>query len=96
MPKIRALSEFNRNQNVLIDELQQSGEPIYLTRNGASCVVIMDAEAFDAAMSFRNSAYAREMSLTQRLKEAYQDVLDRHIVPAEEAEARIRTAKRWA
>lgn len=96
MPKIRALSDFNRNQNTLIEELHESGEPIYLTRNGSSCLVVMDAEAFDATMAFRNSAYVREMSLTQRLKESFQQVLDGKTVDAEEAERQIRAAKGWA
>lgn len=96
MPKIRALSEFTRNQNALIEELQESREPIYLTHNGASCLVVMDAEAFDSCMAFRNSVYAREMSLTSRLVNSFQEVLDRKIVPAEEAERQIRVAKGWA
>lgn len=96
MPKIRALSEFNRNQNAVIEELQKSREPIYLTRNGASCVVVMDAQAFDSAMAFRNSVYAREMSLSARLADAYQDVLDGNTVSASDAERQIRAAKGWA
>lgn len=43
MPKICSLLEFNRNQNALIEELHKSQEPIYLTRNGSSCLVVMDA-----------------------------------------------------
>lgn len=96
MPKIRALSEFNRNQNGLIEELQESREPIYLTRNGASCLVVMDAEAFDSCMAFRNSVYAREMSLTARLVNSFQEVLDRKIVPAEEVDRELEQAMGWA
>ena len=54
MPQIKPLSEFNRNQNALIEDLSHSGEPLYLTRNGSACVVVMDSAAFDAAMAFRN------------------------------------------
>ena len=39
MPAIRSLSEFNRSQNALIEELADTREPLYLTRNGAACVV---------------------------------------------------------
>ena len=41
MPQIKPLSEFNRNQNALIEDLSHSGEPLYLTRNGSACVVVM-------------------------------------------------------
>ena len=34
MPQIKSLSEFNRSQNAMIDDLEKSGEPLYLTRNG--------------------------------------------------------------
>lgn len=40
MPQIKPLSEFNRNQNALIEDLSHSGEPLYLTRNGSACVVV--------------------------------------------------------
>ena len=95
MPKIRALSDFTRNQNTFIDELKDSREPIYLTRNGSSCVVVMDAEAFDETMSFLNSVYAREMGLAQRLKEAFQEVLDGKTVPAEDVDRELETAMGW-
>ena len=61
MPQIKPLSEFNRNQNALIEDLSHSGEPLYLTRNGSACVVVMDSAAFDAAMAFRNEIYEQEM-----------------------------------
>lgn len=54
MPQIKPLSEFNRNQNALIEDLSQSGEPLFLTRNGSACVVVMDSAAFGAAMDFHN------------------------------------------
>ena len=87
MPQIKPLSEFNRNQNALIEDLSQSGEPLYLTRNGSACVVVMDSAAFDAAMAFRNEIYEQEMrtyrSMLKGIKEMQegklhdaQDVMD--------------------
>lgn len=31
MPQIKSLSDFNRNQNAMIEELEETGEPLYLT-----------------------------------------------------------------
>lgn len=51
MPAVASLSEFNRNQTALIDTLEKTQEPIYLTRNGKASVVVMDAAAFDRMVS---------------------------------------------
>lgn len=61
MPQIKPLSEFNRNQNALIEDLSQSGESLFLTRNGSACVVVMDSAAFGAAMDFCNEIYEQEI-----------------------------------
>ena len=47
MPAVASLSEFNRNQSAVIDRLERSQEPMYLTKNGKASVVVMDAAAFD-------------------------------------------------
>ena len=96
MPAIRSLSEFNRNQNALIEELADTCEPLYLTRNGAACVVVMDASAFDEAMSFRNELFEQELRTYRSLMRGYADVLDGNTVNATEADREIRRAKGWS
>lgn len=96
MPKVRSLSDFNRNQSSIIEELQQSGEPIYLTRNGSASLVVMDADAFDRQMSLRASAFANEMRVYDGLMQGYADFLDGNVVDAAEAEAAILNEKGWA
>ncbi|MEG0323011.1 MAG: type II toxin-antitoxin system prevent-host-death family antitoxin [Raoultibacter sp.] len=95
MPKIRSLSEFNRNQNTLIAELKEMQEPIYLTKNGASSLVVMDAEAFDRAMSFRDEVHAREMRVYEGIMRGYEDFQQGRVEAADEADARIRKLKGW-
>lgn len=95
MPAIKALSDFNRHQNAFIDELASTREPLYLTRNGAACVVVMDAAAFDEAMSFRDELREQEMRTYRGLLRGYQDVIEGRTVPADEADAAIRRAKGW-
>ncbi len=96
MPKVKPLSEFNRNQSAIIEELERTHEPIYLTRNGHSSVVVMSSDAFDAMTSFRNRIYAQEMRVYQKLMDGYEAYRDGKFIAADEADARIRAAKGWA
>lgn len=96
MPIVKPLSDFNRNQSSIIDELEQTQRPIYLTRNGTASIVVMDAGAFDRAMSFRASAYANEMRVYDSLMKGYDDVQQGHVVDADQAEEEIRRAKGWS
>ncbi|WP_442904881.1 type II toxin-antitoxin system Phd/YefM family antitoxin [Gordonibacter sp.] len=43
MPAVKSISEFTRNQSALIRELKNTQEPLYVTRNGSSSIVVMDA-----------------------------------------------------
>lgn len=95
MPQIKPLSEFNRNQNALIEDLHRSGEPLYLTRNGSACVVVMDSAAFDDAMAFRNEIYEQEMRTYQGIMHGYEQYLNGEITSADDALARIRAARGW-
>lgn len=95
MPTVKPLSDFTRNQSALLQELHDTGEPIYLTRNGTSAVVVMDAEAFDREMSLRTSAFKNEMRIYDSLMEGYSDYLEGRTIPAAEAEKRILKAKGW-
>ena len=95
MPQIKPLSEFNRNQNALIEDLSQSGEPLYLTRNGSACVVVMDSAAFDAAMAFRNEIFEQEMRTYRGIMHGYEQYLNGETTPADEVFAQIRAAHGW-
>lgn len=95
MPAVTSLSEFNRNQSEVISKLAETAEPLYLTRNGKAAVVVMDAEAFDRAMSFREDVRAREMEVYGGLMRGYQDVKEGRVTDASDAFARIRQKKGW-
>lgn len=96
MPRVSSLTDFNRNQSAVIAELEKTGEPLYLTRNGKGSVVVMDAAAFDDAMAFRDEVRQREMEVYSDLLQGYEDVRCGRVSPASEAFARIRQAKGWA
>ena len=95
MPAVTSLSDFNRNQSEVIARLSETKEPLYLTRNGKSAVVVMDAEAFDRALSFREEVRERELSVYAGLLRGYQDVQDGKVSDAASAFARIRAEKGW-
>jgi len=95
MPNVASLSEFNRNQTVLIDTLEKTQEPIYLTRNGKASVVVMDAAAFDRMMSSKERAQKCEMDVYQGLMRGYADVLEGKTSDAKSALESIRAKKGW-
>ena len=95
MPTVASLSEFNRNQTALIDTLEKTQEPIYLTRNGKASVVVMDAAAFDRMMSVKERAQKCEMDVYQGLMRGYADVLEGKTSDAKSAIESIRVKKCW-
>ncbi len=95
MPTIKPLSEFSRNQNALIEEMATSGEPIYLTKNGSACVVVMDATAFDNVMSFRDEIREQELATYRGIMQGYQDIVEGNVVDADKSDALIRNEKGW-
>ena len=95
MPTIKPLSEFTRNQTALIDELAKTREPVYLTRNGSACLVVMDAAAFDDAMRFRDELFEREMRAKAGIERGMREVASGACMDAEDADRAIRAARGW-
>ena len=95
MPAIKPLSEFTRNQASIIDSLAQTKEPVYLTRNGSACVVVMDAAAFDEAMDFRNELREQQMRTYHGIMRGIQEFSEGDFVDADEADRLIRAEKGW-
>ena len=85
MPAIKSLSEFNRSQNALIEELADTREPLYLTRNGSASVVVMDAEAFDREMAIHERVRDREIRVQKSIMRGYEDYLAGRFVPLDQA-----------
>lgn len=44
---IRASADIRTNYNLVIEECRQTGEPIYLTKNGEGDAVVMDIASFE-------------------------------------------------
>ena len=73
MPHIASLAEFNRNQKKMLEQLAESRQPIYLTRNGAKSVVVMDCDAFESTMTSREAAKEEELRVYQGLMRGMSD-----------------------
>lgn len=95
MPQIKSLSDFNRNQNALIEELEQSGKPLYLTRNGSACLVVMDSAAFDEAMRFRDELREQEIRTYRGIRRGYEQYLNGEVISADYALSKIRASREW-
>lgn len=95
MPAVAALSEFNRNQTEVLARLKETEQPLYLTRNGRSAVVVMDADAFDRMVSHENQVREHELAVYENLMRGYEDVQQGKVSSANDAFARIRANKGW-
>ena len=60
MPLTKPVSEFQRNIGSIYELCR---EPVYITRNGRTDLVVMDASAFDERETLQRAAYEREMRL---------------------------------
>ncbi len=47
MPNIRPISDLRSNANEISDFCRQTGEPVYITRNGAGDMVVVSMEAYE-------------------------------------------------
>ena len=61
MPLTRTATDLQRNMGEVSAVCHETGEPVYLTKNGVADLVIMDAAAFEAAMDLKDLVYEREM-----------------------------------
>ena len=89
MHQIKTLSEFNLDQESIIEELRQSGEPLHLSCDDGKEIVIMDAVVFDEQMSFCKSACAEAMHVKEDLVQGCRDYIRGNIVEAEEVEKAV-------
>ena len=95
MPAVASLTDFNRNQNTVLANLKDTQKPMYLTKNGKACAVIMDAEAFDRMMAEREEARALEERVCQGILRGIEEFQHGKATPAAEGFTAIRDRKGW-
>ena len=65
MPRIRPISDLRNHFTDIANEVHQSSEPVFLTKNGYGHMVVMSMEAYEAK-NFESEIYTK-------LKEAEQE-----------------------
>ena len=95
MPNVKSLDEFNRSQKEILEELHEKGEPLYLTRDGSACVVVMDAAAFDEAMGYGSDQRKGELRVQCDVLRGATEVAAGDFVNADAVDCEIRNARGW-
>lgn len=75
MPIVKPASDLQRNINGIYDLCRETREPIYISRNGETSIVVMDASAFDAQMDLKRRVLDREMRTYQGIMQGREDAL---------------------
>lgn len=68
MPSIRPVSDLRNKYAEITSEVQASGEPVFLTKNGVGSIVVMSMEAYEAGRY--------ESEVYDKLKEAELQALE--------------------
>lgn len=96
MPTVIPISEMQRNVASVAEECHQTGQPIYLTKNGKASLVVMDASAFDQKYSSMDNIRAHEERVQRAIARGYDDLLSGRTRPwadAKKAADAIREAQ---
>ena len=85
MPTVRPISDLQRNMSDIASECEKTRRPIYLTRNGKTSLVVMDAAAFDEEMELHRAVLDREERVCQAILRGYEDYRAGRTVPLDKA-----------
>jgi prevent-host-death family protein len=81
-PLIRPISDLRTNLNDVCEQARESQEPIFMTKNGKSSLVVMDAEAYEQLW--------QEERLRQKVREVeIEDRYNPQTIPAEAVEREL-------
>lgn len=79
MPTVKPISDLQRNMADISRECMETKKPIYLTKNGAATLVVMDAEAFDEEMALHEAVFERESRVYSAIMRGVEDVREGRI-----------------
>ena len=75
MPTVRPISDLQRNLGEISAECHETGKPIYLTKNGAASLVVMDAQAYDERFEALDGVAEHEQLVQRAVARGYDDML---------------------
>lgn len=96
MPAVKPISDLQRNLGPIAQMCHETGEPVYLTKNGSASLVVMDAEEFDRQARALSAVREREERVQRAIARGYDDMLNgrtRSWTQAKQDADRIRAAR---
>ncbi len=96
MPVVKPISDLQRNLGPIAKICHETGEPVYLTKNGSASLVVMDAEQFDRQAQALSTVREREERVQRAIVRGYDDMLNGRTRPWKQAKQdaeRIRMAQ---
>ncbi|WP_321971162.1 type II toxin-antitoxin system Phd/YefM family antitoxin [Paratractidigestivibacter sp.] len=96
MPVVKPISDLQRNLGSIAQVCHETGEPVYLTRNGSASLVVMDADEFDRQARALSAVREREERVQRAIARGYDDMLNGRTRPWAQAKQdadRIRAAR---
>ena len=88
MPLIKSSSDLQRNFGAIASLAHETGEPIYITRNGESSLVVMDADAYDDARELADAVRDYELSVLDAYRRSDEEIAAGHTMSYEEYRSR--------
>ena len=85
MPVVVPISDLQRNMGAITAQCHETGEPVYLTKNGTASLVVMDARAFDDEMRLHQAVLDREVRVYAAIMRGREDELAGRVRPLEQA-----------
>ena len=85
MPEVRPITDLQRNMKAISAIVEETHEPVYLTRNGKSALVVMDAETFDQEMALQNEVRERELRINKSIQRGMEDYAAGRVTPLAQA-----------
>lgn len=79
MPTIRSVSEFRQNATAMIDEVNQTSKPLYLTVNGRNAAVVVSTESWEKtqkSLAMLRLLTVREKEVTDGDVMSFDEVMD--------------------
>jgi prevent-host-death family protein len=68
MPNIRPISELRNNSNAIAEFCHQTGEPVFITKNGSGDLVVMSIKAYEKQQAL--------LALYAKLAEAEEEIVN--------------------
>lgn len=74
MPLTRTTTELQRNMGEVAEFCHETRQPVYITKNGAADLVLIDADAFEDIIAIRDLAYEREVRTLQGIEQGRREL----------------------